>query len=160
MRRIKFILKITAVIFVFIQCGEQKEKIIVEENTYEGIVFTEYYTITFPDGEEVRAVYFIPNDVEKEWTPNIENIRFLENQLAIYNQRELGFPNLRPYFRQYVGYIDSLGGKNIWINLIALKEIEDEKLKKMPLLISDADSSVFSLNFSVSDSTFFDLRFW
>ncbi len=140
-------------------CEQSSQTLFIEKEEYKGILFKKDFSVTFTDGEAERAVHFVPGSFSEGWDPTFEDIEITEQNLFVYNKDSLGFDNLNNYFRQYIGYKDTLGENIIWINLVSIKNIRDELLS-MPLIIQDADSLVFTINYRISDSTFFDFRFY
>ncbi len=150
-----FLLLIISIVY----CKEQNTTEIVAGEEYKGIIFTDSFSITYPDGEAVSASYFVPTETRGLWTPSTYEISLLEQDLKSYNQNELKFKNLSDYYRQYIGYLGSSEEKIIWVNLVNIDGLEAE-LTKLPLIVQDADSSAFSLNYNIESSDFFDLRFY
>lgn len=143
---------------LFTQCQKTGRTVLIEGLDYKGVFFKKDFSVTYPDGETEKAVYYVPGPFTEGWDPSLEDIHVAENNLKVYNTDSVGLKNLDLYFRQYIGYRDTLEENIIWINLVAIKNLEDELLK-MPLLIDGGDSLVFSLSYRVSDSSFFNRRF-
>lgn len=144
---------------ILMQCQKKDQKVLVNEDSFEGVLFTEEFEYTYPDGFVAKSGYYVTGSFMDFWTPELEDIYTLEENFIVYNDTSLNFTELRKYFRQYVGYINISGEQTIWVNFVALDDLRDQLLE-LPLGIQDADTLVFSINYNVQDSSFYDLRFY
>ena len=155
----QIVFPVIIVSIVFMSCDNTQKTIHVEGETFLGVIFTSNFSYTYPDGETLVALDYVTGEPKGIWTPSYNDILQLEQKLDIINKDSLRFKNLDSYSRQYIGFIDEIGGRNIWINLLALKDIE-EVIDRLPIITHDTDSSVFTINYNLQDSSFFDLRFY
>lgn len=146
-------------IFVLLTSCSGDPKIPVQINDVNGLIFSENYKFEYDDEEIVNPGYFIPHGVAGIWTPTFEDINDLENKIGQSKVIPFSYPALKIYFRQYIGFVDSAGEKNIHTIFSNLENVE-EILKEMPLMASDGDSLYFTVDYNLNDSTFYDFRFY
>lgn len=140
-------------------CNSNQNIIQIEGEAFSGVIFKKNFSHTYSDGETLKAIDFIAGNPKETWTPEYDDIMMLERNLAILNKDTLRFKNLENYKRQYIGFIDDMNHKNISIRLLNMDNIEDT-LYILPIITNDTDSSVFSISYSLIDSSFSDLRFY
>ncbi len=150
---------LSTIIFVLLTSCSGNPKIPVQVNDVSGLIFSETYRFQYEDGEIVNPGYFIPHEVAGIWTPTFEDINALVNEIGQSKVIPFSYPALKNYFRQYIGFVDSVGEKNIHTIFSNLENV-GEILEEMPLLASDGDSLYFTVDYNLNDSTFYDFRFY
>ena len=147
------------ILFTSLVSCSSEQTVVIEQSGIEGVIFTESFQTIYTDGEVVNAGYFVPEKVKDVWTVNEKDVINVENEIKAKFTTPFQKSELRKYFRQYIGYVDTLGKQNIWITFTNLPSLKNDLLE-MPLVVQDADSFYFNVHYSIEDSTFFDLRFY
>lgn len=135
----------------------------IKSKCYEGYIF--------PKENIIDADWMPFNDIRERYTPTNDDIikaeNILKEQLGNINKQALmnqmkGCPiihkKLNKYKRQYFGYINSNGGKIIWINCVWYKSEDALKLwNKKVITILDGCSYYWNIKINLSQDKLFDL---
>lgn len=140
--------------------------IYIKGKNFEGIVFKPTYKWRRP-GEGVKEVEHsillaLPEHKNVEpWQPTIEAITSFEHTLHAYweeaktdsladlnNKITIPYKQIDSLKRQYIGFIDSSGTENIWVNLISGSEPNID-WKKEPIIVDDGGPFKRSFDYNV-----------
>ncbi|MEI3796510.1 MULTISPECIES: hypothetical protein [unclassified Chitinophaga] len=122
----------------------------------------------FPEKQAVPS--YIYEEAKGRFTPTRQEIVQVEaiitRELKKMNDslgvqfRDIGtiYHHLDAYLRQYVGFIDPLGNKVIWVNFVRAERRHEERLEKFAIEVSDGGANYWNVKVDLTENNTFGLR--
>lgn len=128
--------------------------------TVKGYIFPEKQAVDKYIYEEANA-RFTPTRQEIKQAEVIiaRELKRMNDSLGV-QVRDIGtiYHNLDAYLRQYVGFIDPLGNKVIWVNFVKAESRYEERLEKFVIEVSDGGANYWNVKVDLTENNIFGLR--